>query len=90
MYLTHPFQLLEVFPQEGDGVVRSCHTQLNNAVLQQLLNIVILDVNFTFSSLFLLQICGHLQTSRQQFKVDLIVKQQLPQNFSLTFPMPII
>ena len=42
--LTYPFQLLEVLSEEGHRIVRSGHTELHDAVLQDLLYLVPLDV----------------------------------------------
>lgn len=44
---THLLQPLKVFPEEGHGPVRPGGAQLDNAVLQQLLNVVFLHVLFT-------------------------------------------
>jgi len=42
--LTYPFQLLEVFPQEGDRVLGPAHAQLHYTVFQDLLDIMSLHV----------------------------------------------
>lgn len=41
---TYPFQLLEVFPQEGDRVLGPADAQLHYTVFQDLLDIVSLNV----------------------------------------------
>ena len=52
--LTHPFQLLEVFSEKTDWILRPGHAQLHYALLQDLLNVVLLDIGLTLTKTLLL------------------------------------
>lgn len=43
----HLFQPFEVVPEEGHGPIRPGRTQLDDAVLEQLLDVVLLDILLT-------------------------------------------
>lgn len=47
--LTYPFQLLEVLPQERDGIVGPGHAQLHDAILEHPLDPVRLDVRLALA-----------------------------------------
>lgn len=46
---TYPFQFLEIFAQEWDGLLGPNHAQLNDAVFENMLNGWQLNVSFAFS-----------------------------------------
>lgn len=51
---THLFQSFEVVPEEGHGPVRPGRTQLDDAFLEQLLDVVLLDILLTLPEALLL------------------------------------
>jgi hypothetical protein len=53
-FWTDLFKLLKMLPEEGGGVIRSADAQLNYAIFQRLLNVVLLDVVLAFSERLLL------------------------------------
>ena len=48
-YITYPFQFLEVLPEKSDWIFRSGHAKLHDAILEDLLHIMSLNVVFAFT-----------------------------------------
>ena len=46
---TYPFQFLEVLPEKSDGIFRSGYAKLHDAILEDLLHIMSLNVVFAFT-----------------------------------------
>lgn len=69
MSRTYPFQLLEVLPQKGDRIVRPNDAQLHDAVLQDALNLVRLDVGLALPQALLLFQQGRHNRSGDDFVV---------------------
>lgn len=72
----YPLELLEVLPEEADGIVRAADAELHQAVAQHLLNVVVVHVLLALAqALLLLEVRRHYA-----HRPDRVSAQQFPRN----------